>query len=1106
MNRIEYLDISSNRITKFYTNDSLNLINLKYLDISNNLINQSIHEYFINGRLLHLNMSLNQNLTGDIYHSYLNFKALKTLDVSKTMLSKSLNPIRHPELKKINISNSLIIMDVDYDYSKKGLELVENMDGSYCYINISDFNLSNLRVLNLSNLDPRSSISSIIPNKYLHTLDISNSYCVNKLLEYRETIKTLKCSNATKAERISDIADLKTIEYLDASINSLRYIDEIRDAIKLKHLNLSGNLIENNLSAISKNEGSFEALDLSHNKFFGNISEEFVSKNNKLQLLNISHNNLSGDITALSKLQDIKYLDLSYNNFNSSTISVIKLDNLKYLNLSNNHMFGNLLSIIVSSSLDTLDLSKNYFGDKIDLSLFKNLKHLDISYNKFKEGDVFPSIVDMKFEYLDLSYNNFNSSTISVIKLDNLKYLNLSNNHMFGNLLSIIVSSSLDTLDLSSNRFSGLIPLNLLESNIRFLNLSNNEFTGYISYIIYKSKTIEYIDFSNNQLVGRIPNFAAINSLVYLNLSHNQLDGSLPVQTANASLHTLDLSYNKLTGKINLSYSSLKYLNLSNNEFNGKINPTLFDIPNLEFIDLSNNQIRSGDNDIKIKTIQTKLKYFDVSCNYLTSSVLISQFENIDYYNASYNRLNFYTDRFKSPSIRTLDVSHNALRGQVYNIGNTPHLEYLDLSHNSIDYIALRSSYPTKLITLNLSGISRISFDDAYKYTTIKHLNISGCNIEGGRHLMNFLVSKIIESIDFSSSKTGKEIPHISAPRLKYLNISNSFNGYVPNDGRFFYMVDIITLDISNNNIDVLYDDLKINRFKKLEYLDISKNPIKGRAYVENPKIEHFDASSTRLQSINISQPSIQYLNLSKSSIATNFDINRTAIRILDISSMSNTLNFKVFELLNSFKNIVFFNASGNKILENAILLDSHTYLNTFDISSCRLDAIISFMGNLPNLSILNVSNNKLTSNNAQRLSRFTNLTIVDLSNNRLDGPIPQFNKLKNIKIIQISENNFYGFVPSFFGLDKLTFVDLSRNNLSGSYKFVYNHPNLTYFDIHDNKVDVCNIDFYDTVYTKTNVFSGKCKVPVFANGSCNYRKNGPCEYVPFGRWTYSDD
>ncbi|HEX9090490.1 MAG TPA: leucine-rich repeat domain-containing protein, partial [Anaerolineales bacterium] len=92
-------------------------------------------------------------------------------------------------------------------------------------------------------------------------------------------------------------------------------------------------------------------------------------------------------------------------------------------------------------------------------------------------------------------------------------------------------------------------------------------------------------------------------------------------------------------------------------------------------------------------------------------------------------------------------------------------------------------------------------------------------------------------------------------------------------------------------------------------------------------------------------------------------------------------------------------------------------------------------LSNLKNLTILDLSNNKLNGNIPVELGFLTSLEYVYLANNQLSGNIPTtLEDLTNLRLLDLSENQLIGNIPSGIGkLTQLEFLKLSGNDLSGS-------------------------------------------------------------------------
>ncbi|GMP49943.1 hypothetical protein CsSME_00016750 [Camellia sinensis var. sinensis] len=102
----------------------------------------------------------------------------------------------------------------------------------------------------------------------------------------------------------------------------------------------------------------------------------------------------------------------------------------------------------------------------------------------------------------------------------------------------------------------------------------------------------------------------------------------------------------------------------------------------------------------------------------------------------------------------------------------------------------------------------------------------------------------------------------------------------------------------------------------------------------------------------------------------------------------------------------------------------------------------------LPNLEYLYLEGCYLTGSISEEIGslgpipssigQLTNLTGLDLSSNRLSGPIPsEIGKLKRLVLMDLSVNNLQGLIPAEIGhMTQLAHLNLSHNNLSGEVPY----------------------------------------------------------------------
>ena len=92
-------------------------------------------------------------------------------------------------------------------------------------------------------------------------------------------------------------------------------------------------------------------------------------------------------------------------------------------------------------------------------------------------------------------------------------------------------------------------------------------------------------------------------------------------------------------------------------------------------------------------------------------------------------------------------------------------------------------------------------------------------------------------------------------------------------------------------------------------------------------------------------------------------------------------------------------------------------------------------LGNLPNLTLLNLRNNELSGSIRVELGNLSNLTELYLDSNNLTGSIPpELGNLANLTLLYLFNNGLTGPIPAELGdLPSLLELYLADNNLTGS-------------------------------------------------------------------------
>lgn len=211
--------------------------------------------------------------------------------------------------------------------------------------------------------------------------------------------------------------------------------------------------------------------------------------------MDLSKNMLSDDLSVMQNWGDsLEIVDLSSNALSGSVPNDIPLcRSLISIKISNNSLTGSLPVLGSCPTLSDVDLSLNMLTGPILPSFFMSsiLTSANLSTDQFTGPFTLESPHSIESLVLP-SYNHLES-------------LDLSDNQLSGSLPPEIGSlQSLKLLDLGRNAFSGELPREIGELNgLEFLDLSMNHFKGRIPEMPQQS--LEVFNISYNDLSGPVP-------------------------------------------------------------------------------------------------------------------------------------------------------------------------------------------------------------------------------------------------------------------------------------------------------------------------------------------------------------------------------------------------------------------------------------------------------------------------------------------------------------------------------------------------------------------------------------------------------------------------
>ncbi|KAK4337631.1 hypothetical protein RND71_042118 [Anisodus tanguticus] len=582
------------------------------------------------------------------------------------------------------------------------------------------------------------------------------------------------------------------------------------------------------------------------------------------------------------------------------------------------------------------------------------------------------------------------NKTGNVVKIDLRN--KFSRNHELGGEInpSLLELQHLRYLDLSMNNFEGTqVPEFIGQmKELRYLNLSGASFSGSVSRFLGNLSNLQVLDlsfYSDQPAEKDLDWIKGLSSLEHLNLGGSDLSeaNNSWLQTINdhfpslLELHLPQCQLLNLPSSLpSLNLASLLVLDLSNNAFNTSIFPQwIFKLSNLVHLDLSSNNIFSELPDEFAKL--TSLEYLDLSSNYGINGTLkrtLGKLCNLKTLILNDNSISGNITEFinalsecQNNSLETLNLSQNKLSGNLPStLGYLRKLKDLQLRFNS-----LTGTIP--------ETIGNLSYLEALYLTSNKMSGSLTPNI--GQ--LTSMVSLVISENMWEGFVTEAHLLNLS--NLKELSVGVKLGTNIT-----------LTFNISPNWTPPF----------KLTFLTIQSCQL-------GPKFPHWLKDQNELTSIIFNTAGI-------SDAVPNWFV-ELDLKLDNLDMAFNTLTGKVpnkfqFNLLanvdlstNRFEGPVPLWSSN----VTSLYLRDNLFSGPIPLSICR---------ELPNLSDLDISRNKLSGTIPLCMGDMNQLATLALNNNQLIGQFPDF-----------SRNNLSGELPSSLrNCTRMFSIDLSNNQLSG--------------------------------------------------------------------------
>ncbi|KAL6847978.1 hypothetical protein ACP4OV_022106 [Aristida adscensionis] len=601
----------------------------------------------------------------------------------------------------------------------------------------------------------------------------------------------------------------------------------------------------------------------------------------------------------------------------------------------------------------------------------------------------------------------------------------------------------LESLSIWGGKFSAPIPyqignlVNLLELEFMSCDVSGQQIPTWIGNLT----KLTSLEIGGCNFSGPIPStIGNLTQLQSLQILYNNINGKIPKSLfALPALIFLGIS-EQLSGSLEdiaapLS-SPLWYIELEDNQLTGSIPKSFFQLPNLQYLNLESNNLTGT---IELSSIWElkSLVLLSLSNNMITlidkeGDKVFPSLPNINYIYLESCHLQSLPSAFRYlDTILELDLSNNQIKGDIPSWlweNWKDNLNSLDLSHNMLTSLEKSPS---------LVHMTYLSF-----------LDLSSNQFQGSVPIP--VTSSDSVALDYSNNNFSSIIPNFGRylTNAIYINLSkNKLSGHIPLSFCSFNRLEI--MDLSYNNFSGTIPSCLIEKGNlSMSVLKLRENKLHGvlpKNIREGCKLQTIDLNGNRIEgTLPRSLANCQDLEL--------LDVGNNQIVDSFPSWMGTLPNLRILVLRSNQ-----LNGSIRDIYSGHQRTRQFTSLQIIDLASNHFsgDLHAEWFDNLK--SMMNNSNDK-----GRTLEHYTNIrhrwtyedtvTItykessfffnkiqttfraIDFSNNLFDGPIPQsIGRLASLYGLNMSHNHFMGQIPSQLGdLTRLESMDLSWNHLSG--------------------------------------------------------------------------
>ncbi|CDP05565.1 unnamed protein product [Coffea canephora] len=469
-----------------------------------------------------------------------------------------------------------------------------------------------------------------------------------------------------------------------------------------------------------------------------------------------------------------------------------------------------------------------------------------------------------------------------------------------------------------------------------------------------------------------------------------------------------------------VNLTNLQYLDLSSNDFSGIQVPAFLGLlKNLRYLNLSSARF-DGEIPHHLGNL-SHLRYLDLAWNSLSIKDLgwVAGLSSLEGLVLSKLNLTAAQDGLQSinmlPSLTTLDLNACELfiHPHLSHVNFTS-LAFLDLSLNKFN------NYRAPPWLRNLTGLHDLrlgsnSLFDSIHGLSLTYLDLSWNNLQGS---IPSEIGQLINLtyLDLSHNNVHGSIPREIGQLSKLTNLlltRNSLNGTIPTN--LGQLTKLQAFDVRSNSLTGVLSEDHFAKLRELKYLDLTGNSL--ALNVSSSWVPPFQLQEIWMQSIIVGPRFPAWLRT------------QNELEVLDMRNASISGAIPSWFL------------SKNKSFPLGLYL-SHNFL----------------AGHIPQLqrvlSVLALNDNRFTGTIPEDLCKSENLSELDLSNNLLSGRVPLcLGNLRGLQYLILANNSLSGQIPSSLGnLWGLSYLHLNGNKFVGKLPASMQHlSNLLIFDVGDN-------------------------------------------------------